>query len=149
MGKFGNKFLAAIGIEEVPVEGSYYEEAEAPGFREPDRKEERKKAAPKGDGKIIKMYDFGTKILIYQPTGFDQAKDIAKQLEQNRQVVLNLDGLEQDTAQRILDFVSGALYSLRGRISKVTQNIFVAVPANADIETNDKGSMQEKPVDWL
>ena len=149
MGKFGSKFLAAIGIEEVPVEGSYYEGPEEPGFREPDRKEERKKTAPKGDGKIIKMYDFGTKILIYQPTGFDQAKDIAKHLEQNRQVVLNLDGLEQDTAQRILDFVSGALYSLRGRISKVTQNIFVAVPANADIETNEKSSMQEEPVDWL
>ena len=47
-----------------------------------------------------------------------------------------MESLEQDLAQRVLDFVSGAVYALDGTIQKVSRGIFVLVPSNIDIVGN-------------
>jgi len=39
-------------------------------------------------------------------------------------------------AQRILDFISGAVYALGGDVKKVARNIFVVAPYNVSIATN-------------
>ena len=49
---------------------------------------------------------------------------------------MNLDELEIELAQRILDFVGGAVYSLNGDIKKVARSIFVVAPSNVDVSQN-------------
>ena len=48
-------------------------------------------------------------------------------------VILNLEGIDVELAQRIIDFTSGACYSLGGSLQKVSSYIFVLGPSNVDI----------------
>lgn len=141
MGKFGDRLLAAIGIEEVPVyEDDYYEEEEQ--YKESihaDRREKARRFAKNNkEGKVIRMYDYETKVMIYKPVGFDQAQDIVNHLEHREQLIIDLDDLDKETAQRIVDFISGATYSLRGHICKISRNIFLAIPDNVELESSEE-----------
>ena len=76
MGKFGNRLLAAIGVEEVAVdeqEGFYGEQEYS---QKPERERKRRgEAKNKNKGKVIRMYDYETRVMIYKPEGFEQARD--------------------------------------------------------------------------
>ena len=48
-------------------------------------------------------------------------------------VILNLEGLDINLAQHIIDFTSGASYSINGSIRKVSSYIFILTPEGVDI----------------
>ena len=48
-----------------------------------------------------------------------------------------MEELEIDCAQRILDFMAGAIYALDGTIYKISRGIFVVAPTNYDVIGND------------
>ena len=68
-----------------------------------------------------------------KPTSVDDAREITETLLDNRTVVLNVEGLDVDIAQRIIDFTSGACYSLGGSLQKVSSYIFILGPEGVDI----------------
>ena len=72
-------------------------------------------------------------VCVIKPTSVDDAREITETLLDNRTVVLNVEGLDVDIAQRIIDFTSGACYSLGGSLQKVSSYIFVLGPYNVDI----------------
>ena len=60
-------------------------------------------------------------------------KDIADTLLAGSMVVLNLEGMDVEVAQRVVDFSSGACYSIGGTLQKVSSYIFILTPANVDV----------------
>jgi cell division inhibitor SepF len=46
---------------------------------------------------------------------------------------VNLESLNKENAQRVIDFLSGAVYALDGNIQKISSGIFIVVPLNVDI----------------
>ena len=48
-------------------------------------------------------------------------------------VVLNLEGIHVEIAQRIIDYSAGSCYSIRGNLQKITNYIFLVTPPNVDI----------------
>ena len=48
-------------------------------------------------------------------------------------VVLNLEGIHVDIAQRIIDYSAGSCYAIRGNLQKITNYIFLVTPPNVDI----------------
>ena len=75
----------------------------------------------------------GMQVCVIKPTSVEDAREITETLLANRTVVLNLEGLDVDIAQRIIDFTSGACYSLGGSLQQVSSYIFVLGPYNVDI----------------
>ena len=75
----------------------------------------------------------GMNVQVIKPTSVEDAREITETLLENRTVVLNMEGLDIDIAQRIIDFTSGACYSLGGSLQKVSSYIFVLGPYNVDI----------------
>ena len=53
-------------------------------------------------------------VCVIRPTSMEDTREIADTLVDNSTVVLNLEGLDMELAQRIIDFTSGACYSLGG-----------------------------------
>lgn len=47
-------------------------------------------------------------VCVIKPTSVEDAREITETLLANRTVVLNLEGLDVDIAQRIIDFTSGS-----------------------------------------
>ena len=68
-----------------------------------------------------------------KPASVDDSREICETLLSGRTVILNLEGLDLEIAQRIIDFASGACYSLNGSLQKISSYIFVLGPSSVDI----------------
>ena len=91
------------------------------------------------------------KMVISQPTTFEQSDEICSFLKEKKSVIVNLEYVNKDVARRIVDFISGGVYALDGYIQKVSNSIFLVAPSNYEI-TNDMGreEMRNKlSVSWL
>ena len=72
-------------------------------------------------------------VSIMKPTRFDDSQDICDMLIDERATVVNLEGIDLALAQRIMDFISGAVYALNGKIHQISGLIFIVSPENVDI----------------
>lgn len=80
--------------------------------------------------------DAGMRIVLLQPTRFEEAQNIASNLLRNKVVVFDLHECDVDTAINIVNFVSGAVFALNGSIQKINERgaIFVAVPPSVAMD---------------
>ncbi|MCD8380629.1 MAG: cell division protein SepF [Lachnospiraceae bacterium] len=75
----------------------------------------------------------GMEVCVIKPTKVDETRDITDTLLQNRTVVLNLEDIDELSAQRILDFTSGSCYAMNGNLQKISQRIFIVTPESVEI----------------
>ena len=71
----------------------------------------------------------GMEVCVIKPTSIEDAREITETLLANRTVVLNLEGLDVDIAQRIIDFTSGSCFAISGNLQKISHYIFIISPA--------------------
>ena len=74
-----------------------------------------------------------------QPSTRRNAPEITETLLAGRTVILNLEGMDLEIAQRIIDFTSGSAFAIDGNLQKISSYIFLVTPANVDIS----GDMQD------
>ena len=72
-------------------------------------------------------------VCVIKPTTVDDAREITETLLNNRTVVLNVEGLDVEIAQRIIDFTSGSTFAISGNLQKISNYIFIITPASVDI----------------
>lgn len=151
MASLYNKFLDFIGIEEtddIDEEESYYRDepparrgndnvvnfnnraqaAPAPQRRNHDR-------APQSSAGGLPVSG-GMKMIVYHPVSYEDTQNIIDNIKNRKPVIVNMEELEIECAQRILDFLSGAIYALNGTMSKISRGIFVVAPNNYDVVGN-------------
>ena len=88
-------------------------------------------------GKVVSMPQTNqVKMVVLQPTTFEQSEDICNLLKEKQSVILNTEYISKDVARRMLDFVTGATYALDGHYQKISNSIFLFAPHNYEI-TND------------
>ncbi len=75
----------------------------------------------------------GMEVCVMKPTNIEDAREITDTLLCNRTVVLNLEGIDVDIAQRIIDFTSGSCYAIGGNLQKISHYIFIITPSSVDI----------------
>ena len=136
-GKFMNKFLNFIGLEENVTDESMDEVDMADADSRKDDLIEPVFQTKNKRGKVVNIHQSTyVKVVVYQALTYDDTQAIVDNLKNRKPIIVNLDSLEQDLAQRVLDFMSGAVYALDGTIQKVSRSIFVLVPSNIDIVGN-------------
>ena len=87
----------------------------------------------------------GSKMILLEPRAFSESQQIADHLKKRNTVVINLRRVTSDQAKRIIDFVSGAVYALKGHIEKIGSGIFLCTPNNVNIQgkiTNEKDTKE-------
>ena len=115
--------------------------------------EENKKIFGRKNNKVVNMPQQGQaiKMVISQPTTFEQSDEICSFLKEKKSVIVNLEYVNKDVARRIVDFISGGVYALDGYIQKVSNSIFLVAPSNYEI-TNEMAREEMKnklSVSWL
>ena len=134
---------------------SYYDEEDDEYLDEEDAKEEKvtpiKQAesteeTKKQPSRVIpvrqqprRLNSTGMEVCVIKPTSIEEAREITETLLENRTVILNLEGLDVEIAQRIIDFTSGSCYAIHGNLQKISHYIFIITPASVDIS----GDFQE------
>ena len=153
-GAIMEKVWGLFGME--PSEKNEEEETEELDYiqendqEENDQEEERKiwgrknKVVPMPQSQQIKM-------VICQPTTFEQSESICTLLKEKKSIIVNLEYVNKDIARRIVDVVSGAVHALDGNLQKVSNSIFLVAPFNYDI-TNEMAREEIKnklSVSWI
>ena len=104
-----------------------------------EEEEDNKKLFGRKNNKIVSMpqtQSQAIKMVISQPTTFEQSDEICSFLKEKKSVIVNLEYVNKDVARRIVDFISGGVYALDGYIQKVSNSIFLVEPSNYEI-TNE------------
>ena len=121
-------------------------------YEEENEEEERKFFGRKNKDKVVSMAQGQTiKMVISQPTTFEQSEEICGLLKEKKSVIVNLEYVNKDVARRIIDFISGGVYALDGHIQKISNSIFLIAPMNYEI-TNEMAREEIKnklSVSWL
>ncbi len=91
------------------------------------------------------------KMVISQPTTFEQSEEICQFLKEKKSCIVNLEYVNKDVARRIVDFISGGVYALDAHIQKVSNSIFLIAPTNYEIsnETGREEMKNKLSVSWL
>ena len=117
-----------------------------------DEEQEERKLWGRKNTKVVNMPQVQqVKMVISQPTTFEQAANICDLLKQKKSVIVNLEYVNKDVARRIIDVVSGAVHALDGHIQKISNSIVLIAPFNYDIENEmARDEIKNKlSVSWL
>ena len=152
---FMDKFLNAFGMADDDDDDEDYNDVydEKPAKKEPRTqkrevveneapkiREEKKAVQPISRPQVVKsqapskrMVTAGMEVCVIKPTSFDDSKEITDTLLMGKPVILNVEGLNLEIAQRIIDVCSGACYAIEGSLRKVSNYIFILTPHNVEI----------------
>lgn len=116
--------------------------------RKPGRRPfvEHKTPAPSSQSNVvnIKSVQQPTKVMLLEPTGFDDVQIITDHLRHRRSVVLNLGRVSMGEAKRMIDFLSGAVYAIDGHIQKLGPDTFMCAPDHVDIDGVISEAMEKR-----
>jgi cell division inhibitor SepF len=84
------------------------------------------------------------RVVICQPTSFDQTSEICDNLKNRKPVIVNMESIDGELAQRIMDFLSGAVYAVDGSIHKISGGIILAAPSNVEITASLQEELKDK-----
>ncbi len=134
------------GIDEYG-EGNEYEEPYYNGYEYDDEQEQeevkqvrkpaKKTTEPQKEtvsSNIIKLpNNQKSYVVISTPKNIGDSLLIIDSVKDSKLCIVNLEGVGQEDAQKIADFLSGAVYALNGEIQRVSNDIFVCAADNVDI----------------
>ena len=137
MGEFMSKVLNFLGIgdvEEAETESVKSDKKE--DFIIPETKPRHSESSSSytssyssRKSKVVNIHTTTQlKVVVLQPTTYNDATEIASHLKDKKPVVVNLEKLDKETARKIVDFLSGAVYALDGNMQKVANGILLLVP---------------------
>ncbi len=132
-------------------EDAYGYESNTNNYENEDEEEDKKFFGKKGKVVPINAQGQSVKMVISQPTTFEQSEEICSLLKEKKSVIVNLEYVNKDVARRIVDFISGGVYALDGHIQKISNSIFLIAPMNYEI-TNEMAREEIKSklsVSWL
>ncbi len=72
-------------------------------------------------------------VCMIRPKSVEEGREICETLLSGRAVVINLEGINMDVAQRIVDFTSGACYAINGNLQNISSYIFIVTPVNVEL----------------
>jgi len=82
--------------------------------------------------------DSDREVTIFKPTSDTDVCDIMDALLADRTVVLNLEGINEALAEKIIYTISGASYALSGSMVKISNYIFIIAPKSVEL-SGDEG----------
>jgi cell division inhibitor SepF len=85
----------------------------------------------------------GLEVCIMKPTSFEDSQDICDMLLTGRATVINLEGFDDKLAQRTMDFISGSVYAINGKLHRISNCIFIVSPDTVDISGDYLDLIQE------
>ena len=149
-GAIVNKFLEVFGLPGNDDEEEYIDEEELD--EEVDEQPEERGFFNINRKKVVNMPQTQqVKMVICQPTTFEQAEEICSYLKNRKSVIVNLEYVNKDVARRIVDVMSGAVHALDGHIQKISNSIFLIAPTYYEISTEiARDEIKNKlSVSWL
>jgi cell division inhibitor SepF len=85
-----------------------------------------------------------SEVVVMEPRTFEEMPQAIRALKERKSVVLNLNIMDPDQAQRAVDFVAGGTYALDGHQERIGESIFLFTPSCVQVRTQT-GVVHEVP----
>lgn len=125
-------------MEEMEVE---YEKSPSPSRRsaldEYEARTARRTYDMHPNNKIVSIGPEMTdmKVVVLSPLDYNDARQVCECLKSYSPVIVKLERLGREEAQRVVDFISGACYTMDGNVKSIREDIFLITPSIVPIET--------------
>ena len=73
-----------------------------------------------------------------EPRRFNEAREVADRFKDGTAVIMNLQSTDDAIARRLVDFASGLVYGLDGKIEMVANRVYLLTPANVEVSAEDR-----------
>ena len=90
-------------------------------------------STPSFGGQVLNMSSGKQEVVLFHAKTFEDAAKAADELCKRKAVILNMENVDKALTRRVVDFRSGAVYALEGRVKKVAQSTYLFCPHNMDI----------------
>ena len=132
------------GEEEIST--GYSEPTPKPQIQQSEVKEanssnNRKKSLGKQEttmtNKVVGMpgINNNAEVTVIEPQSFEEMPQVISALRDRKSVVLNLNMMNPEEAQRAVDFVAGGTYAMDGHQERVGESIFLFTPSCVKVST--------------
>ena len=118
--------------EEKPAKKGFFSKNSSYDEEEDEPEQPRPRFLNRNSSKVVPMRR-GMEVSLVKPTSMEDSKDICDYRLAGKAVVLNMEGIHTEVAQRIIDFASGATYSMNGNLQKISNYIFIATPESVEL----------------
>ena len=76
-------------------------------------------------------------ISVFSPKNFEEAEVVAQNIMDERAAIVNIGNLKRDTSQRLVDFLTGVVYGVRGKIQKLGPNVILCTPKSFGVQKQE------------
>lgn len=83
-------------------------------------------------------------VVVIEPHSFEEMPQVIQTLRERKSVVLNLNAMDPDEAQRAVDFVAGGTFAIDGHQERIGESIFLFTPSCVQVSTHG-GVIHEVP----
>ncbi len=90
----------------------------------------REKSAPVAHGTL--------QMKVVRPKKLKEATEIAESLQNGQTIVLNLDEMDDSAARRMIDYIAGVIFAIRGKIERPADRTFLLTPDGISVATEEK-----------
>ena len=90
-------------------------------------------ATPSFGGQVLNMSSGKQEVVLFHAKTFDDAAKAVDELCKRKAIILNMENVDKALTRRVVDFLSGAVYALDGRVKKVAQSTYLFCPHNMDV----------------
>lgn len=144
--KLGNTIRVFWGEknEEDEIESQETEFIQAPVESKIEEKQERKplelsteEIPERNDG------EDACQTVFINPKNYSDCRKIANYIKNDKMVTLNLEYLDNHTAQRVLDFLGGAVSIKGASFHKISEKVYTAIPKDIRVHYEEKSDNRE------
>jgi cell division inhibitor SepF len=73
-----------------------------------------------------------------EPKRFNEAREVADRFKEGTAVIMNLQSTDDTIARRLVDFASGLVYGLDGKIEMVANRVYLLTPADVEVSAEER-----------
>lgn len=139
MAKGGNsKFLQLIGLQDRDALVTPADDHEEPAVT-PHSKKRHSPEEPiqlqqhRSRNRVVSHPEISHKVVMFQPGNVEQTTLAINELIDGRSLVVNLEEVDPELAQRIIDTLSGAIYALDGTLKPIAKQTYMLTPAFVEV----------------
>jgi len=131
-----NKFLNAFGLE--TEEEPFVSEHEVSSLYEEAQEQDYERGfSHKRRNKVVRTLEGDMSMVLVKPKDDNDAQIIIDYLLKRKPVIVNMEDIDFAQSQRVMDFVSGAIYALNGDVKSISQRIYAFLPSNIELSTGE------------
>ncbi|WP_427169946.1 cell division protein SepF [Fusobacterium nucleatum] len=122
--KLGKDVQELVGFNSEDEEIDEMDEEQFP-------KATQKKQRIEEEADEFRYEDYST--IFIDPKQFEDCKKIAAYIEKEKMITINLENIGPNVAQRIMDFLAGAMEIKNASFAQIAKNVYTIVPENMKI----------------